>query len=400
MIASCGGKPSASRSHCRDDQAERGVDRTVDGARPEGDDEHDPQHAEDGRVAVDRVDRAVVHRQQAAADAGHAGCQREQHDPQQRRVDPDRRGRGLAPAQRPEVAARRPLAHEDHEQPSHCEHPEHDEEPHAVALREVGSTHADPELAVRDLLAGEDHVLGHEGGRQRGEREVQAAEPRHRPPTGSADEGRQPVDEEHEHRARHGRDDPAEDHPEQHRDAELLGRVGERETPGRGEGRLHQRDLAAETGEDRDREEDDREDERTGEPRHPRRAHEGEHHDDEPDHEDGERDPRELLERRVLVLVCHRRRRRVDTRERVGDLAPLSEPRPEDEQQEQHEERERRAQVGRELARRAEDVGERALTDPDEQAADQGHRDAREPSDRGSSDRGDDEQLCRCSGRA
>ena len=68
----------------RDDEAERRVHRAVDGARPERHDEHHPEHAEDRRVARDRVDRAVVHREQTAAEAGDAGGEREQHDAQQR----------------------------------------------------------------------------------------------------------------------------------------------------------------------------------------------------------------------------------------------------------------------------------------------------------------------------
>ena len=46
---------------------------------------------------------------------------------------------GLAPARAAEVAARRALADEDHEEAHDREHAEHDEEPVAVAVRDVGS---------------------------------------------------------------------------------------------------------------------------------------------------------------------------------------------------------------------------------------------------------------------
>ena len=200
------------------------------------------------------VRRLLVHREQAAAEAGDAGRERERDDPRPGRVDADRRGRDLAAAQRVEERGRSCRRAPDHDERPDDREDDEQSTRNDFSLREVDRADAAAAassigvmpLPPLDPVELHHHAVEEQRERERRERQEDAAEPQRR---------------EREQRADRGRDAAApRSIADEHRHAELVRELRGRERADAGERRLAQRDLARHAGDHGDRQEDDRED--------------------------------------------------------------------------------------------------------------------------------------------
>ena len=142
--------------------------------------------------------------------------------------------------------------------PTDGEH-RHAEEEERVVVRRTnsGSRDVERERAAADPAERHEDAVEHQRERERGEREVDAAEPQHR-------DREQRADDRGEHRAdEHRRAAPGRSH--------ACTSCAVVNPPTRRERRLAQRDLARHAGDHRDRQEDDGEDDRLGHEQEPER---------------------------------------------------------------------------------------------------------------------------------
>ena len=212
-------------------EREAGDDRALDRAGADRHDEHQPHEPEERRVVGGVVRLGVEHREQAAAEPGDAGRQRERDERAGTSglMPIDARG-GLAPAQRVEEPSRScPRRTRSTRVPAMREH-RHTEAGRRRGRRAANSgrgTSSGTGPAAHPVERHEDAVE-HQRERERREREVDAAEPQGR-------DREQRADGRGEHRA--------DDHRQQHRQAPLVHELRGREPADRRERRLAQRDL-------------------------------------------------------------------------------------------------------------------------------------------------------------